>query len=401
MAPSVPLLARRVAEIAPFRVVEVLERARALERMGHDVIHLEVGEPDFDTPQGILDAGVHALRAGHTRYTESLGTPELRAAIAGHYQGMGAAIDPARVVVTNGASGALTLAAALLLDPGSELLLPDPGYPCNEVFAHLVAARPVALETFAADGYQPRPEQVRAAWGPNTRALLLASPSNPTGSVLGIKQLQALCECVRELGGVVVLDEIYQGLVFGGNAPHWTGLSVADDLIVINSFSKYFCMTGWRLGWLVLPESMVPAAAALAQNLFIAPSAVAQQAALAAFAPETMATCELRREAFAERRDVLLRGLRRLGFGIPVVPQGAFYLLADLTPLELPFTGLEFATRMLEEAHVALTPGVDFGSNQTEYAVRFAYTDSVNRLEQALDRMEAAIARWRQAGAAT
>ncbi|MFK7913719.1 MAG: aminotransferase class I/II-fold pyridoxal phosphate-dependent enzyme [Pseudomonadales bacterium] len=388
-------LAQRVAHIAPFRVVEVLERARELERLGHDVIHLEVGEPDFDTPEPILRAGTRALATGHTRYTESLGTPELRAAIAAHYQSMGVAIDPGRVVVTNGASGALTLAAALLLDPGSELLLPDPGYPCNEVFAHLVGARPVALVTRAEDRFQPRPEQVRAAWGPATRALLLASPSNPTGAVLKVSQLRALIDCVRDLGGVIVLDEIYQGLVFSGNAPHWTGLSLADDLIVINSFSKYFCMTGWRLGWLVLPESMLPAAAALAQNLFIAPSAVAQQAALAAFEPETMRICEARRAEFAQRRDVLLAGLRRLGFGVPVAPAGAFYALADLAPLGLPHTGLEFAAQMLEEAHVALTPGIDFGSNQTQHSVRFAYTDTVPRLEQALARMERAIARWR------
>lgn len=396
-APGTPKLAARVAHISPFRVVEVLERARALARQGHDVIHLEVGEPDFDTPAEVVKAGRAALAQGHTRYTESLGTPELRAAIAAHYQSMGADVAPERVVVTNGASGALTLAAALLLDPDSELLLPDPGYPCNEVFARLVGARPVPLPTRPEEGYQPRLEQVRAAWTPQTRALLLASPNNPTGAVLDPSALQAVLKCVDRLGGVVLLDEIYQGLVFRGNTSHWTGLTLSDRVIVINSFSKYFCMTGWRLGWLVLPSELLPAAAALAQNLFIAPSAPAQQAALAAFSPAVLAQCEARRDAFAERRAVLLAGLRRLGFGIPVEPEGAFYVFADLRPLGLPHTGLEFAQQLLEEAQVAVTPGIDFGANETSHAVRFAYTDTVPRLQAALDRMEAAIDRWRTA----
>lgn len=396
-APGTPLrTARRVAEIAPFRVVEVLERAKALERQGHDVIHLEVGEPDFETPPAIVAAGQRALAGGHTRYTESLGIPELRAAIADYYQQMGVSIAADRIVVTNGASGALTLAAALLLDPDSELLLPDPGYPCNTVFARLVGARPVALATSAENGFAPTPAQVRKAWTGQTRALLIASPSNPTGAVLAPAALRALYETVQSLGGVLLLDEIYQGLVFGDNAARWSGLALGDDMIVINSFSKYFCMTGWRLGWLVLPPGASNAAAALVQNLFISPSAPAQQAALAAFAPEVLALCDERRLAYRERRDALITGLRQLGFGVPVVPDGAFYLFADLAPLQLPQNGLQFARQLLEEAHVAVTPGIDFGSNQTERYVRFAYTDTVPRINQALARIADAIARWRQ-----
>lgn len=375
-------------------MVEVLERARALARTGHDVIHLEVGEPDFETPAAIVSAGQAALAEGHTRYTEALGIPELRQAVAGHYRRMGINLDAERVVITAGASGALVLAAALLLDPGSELLLPDPGYPCNEVFARLVGARPVALPTQAENAFQPSPAQVEAAWTANTRALLLASPSNPTGAVLAPAQLQALTATVRGLGGVVLFDEIYQGLVFDVPAPHWSGLAVDDELLIINSFSKYFGMTGWRLGWLVLPQRMLAAVSALAQNLFISPSAPAQQAALAAFSAAALADCEARRTQFEARRAVLRQGLVELGFGIPVEPAGAFYVFADITPLNLGMDGMAFCRRLLEEEYVAVTPGIDFGRNGTDRFVRFAYTDSVPRINSALQRIAAALQRW-------
>lgn len=400
----VPLApAARLAQVRPFRVVQVLERAQELARQGVDVIHLEVGEPDFRTPEPIVRAGQRALEDGQTRYTPALGIAPLRAAIADHYAALGVPVAPERVLITNGASGALALAAALLLDPGDELLLPDPGYPCNQVFAHLVGAQPVALPVTAAQRFQPTPAQVRAAWGPRTRALLVATPSNPSGSMLTVAELQALAETVRDLGGVLIVDEIYQGLVFGEGVRHQTALKLASDLFVINSFSKYFAMTGWRLGWMVVPEAAVAPMAALAANLFIAPSAPAQQAALSAFSGNVLAQCEARRQTLEVRRRVLLQGLAELGFGLPVAPDGAFYVLADLSPLGLRgpgaddngLTGLAFCEALLEDTGVALTPGIDFGDHGTEHLVRFAFTEPAPRLELALSRIGAFCQRYR------
>ncbi|MEM1229536.1 MAG: aminotransferase class I/II-fold pyridoxal phosphate-dependent enzyme [Pseudomonadota bacterium] len=393
---ATPSIATRLDRVRPFRVVQVLERAQALARDGMDVIHLEVGEPDFPTPAPIVEAGAQALRDGATRYTPALGIAPLREAIAGHYAALGIAVAPERVIVTNGASGALTLAAALLLDPGDELLLPDPGYPCNQVFAELVGGRPVPLPVDATNAYQPLPEAVRSAWTGRTRALLVASPSNPSGSMLTDAALQALLAVTRSQGGRLIVDEIYQGLVFGDRRCHGSALALADDLLVINSFSKYFAMTGWRLGWMVLPQALVEPVAALAANLFIAPSAPAQQAALAAFTGNVLALCEQRRATLSERREVLLAGLAALGFGVPVSPEGAFYVLADLTPLGLrgsgpednALSGVSFCSELLEETGVALTPGIDFGDHGTAQLVRFAYTESVPRLKEALRRIE-------------
>lgn len=390
-------VAERLQQVRPFRVVEVLERAQALARDGVDVIHLEVGEPDFATPAAIVRAGQRALAEGHTRYTEALGLSDLRSAISDHYQSLGVAVDPGRVVITNGASGALTLAAALLLDPESELLVPDPGYPCNGAFAALAGARPVALPVSAADGYQPTARQVASHWGPQTRALLVASPSNPTGSMLKLSALAQLHREVREAGGTLIVDEIYQGLTYGDGPTHQTALTLADDLVVINSFSKYFSMTGWRLGWMVVPQALTSAATALAQNLFIAPSAPAQHAALEAFSGNVLALCESRRQELARRRQTLLKGLDALGFGVPVAPEGAFYVLADLMPLNLRgsgpsdngLDGVAFCNGLLEETGVALTPGVDFGDHDTTFKVRFAFTQPVPRIEEALRRIEA------------
>jgi aspartate/methionine/tyrosine aminotransferase len=391
------MLAQRLAHISPFRVVELLERARVLEAQGHHVVHLEVGEPDFATAAPIVEAAHRALDQGATRYTQALGIPALRERIAGYYDEMaGIRVDAQRVVVTAGASGGLLLLSALLLDPGNELLLTDPGYPCNEVFVRLVNAVPVTLPVRPADGFQITAAQVAAAWTAATRGLLVASPANPTGAMLPAAVLTALAALVRSRDGVLILDEIYQGLTFPGNDPaetgYPTGLAVVDDPFVLNSFSKYFGMTGWRLGWMVLPEWAVEPVARLAQNLFISPPSLSQHAALAAFSAPAMAVHEQRRLAYAERRDRLADGLERLGFAIPLRPNGAFYLYVDIA-----WTGLDsvtFCRRLLEEHRVAVTPGIDFGSQDAERYVRFAYTTGLDDIDIALERIGEALARW-------
>jgi aspartate/methionine/tyrosine aminotransferase len=378
-------LAKRMEGIAPFHVMELMQQAQALEAQGRDIVHMEVGEPDFPTPPPIIDAAQRFLAGGHVHYTAALGIPALREAIAGFYAArFGIDIDPARIVVTAGASAALLLALGALTSPGDAWLLPDPGYPCNRHFVRFCEGQPRALRVFAATRFQPTPADVAAAWRDNTRGLLLASPANPTGALIGPAELAALWQTVRARGGVLIVDEIYQGLTYGCDA--MTALALADDIIVINSFSKYFGMTGWRLGWLVAPLGLVRAIEKLAQNLYIAPSTVAQHAALAAFTPETLAICEARRQEFRQRRDLLLPALRRLGFEIAAEPAGAFYIYAGIGQLEADSNRL--AMRLLTEAGVAATPGMDFGENAPERHMRFAYTTSAARLAMGIERIE-------------
>jgi aspartate/methionine/tyrosine aminotransferase len=391
------MLARRLAHISPFRVVELLERAKTLEAEGHRVVHLEVGEPDFATAAPIVEAAHRALDAGATRYTQALGIPALRERIAQYYaDAAGVRVSPERVVVTSGASGGLLLLSALLLDPGDELLLTDPGYPCNEVFVRLVNGVPVPLPVGPEHGFQISLEQVEAAWGPGTRGLLVASPANPTGALLPASLLAALAECLRARHGWLILDEIYQGLTFHAATDrelgYRSGLAIVDDQFVLNSFSKYFGMTGWRLGWLVVPEETVEPLARLAQNLFISPPSLSQHAALAAFEAPAMAIHEERRQAYAGRRDRLAEGLEALGFRVPLRPDGAFYLYVDIG-----WTGMDavsFCRRLLEEYHLATTPGIDFGSHNADRYVRFAFTTAESGIELALERLADALTTW-------
>lgn len=322
----------RTDAIEPFHVVELLTRAKQLEAGGHDVIHMEVGEPDFPTPPGIIAAAIDALQRKPLGYTPALGIPELREAIADFYwQRHRVRISPARIVVTAGASGALTLACACLTTPGSRWLLPDPGYPCNRSFVRAFEGQAVALPTSAAGNFQPTARQVADAWDEGTSGVILASPSNPTGTVIDPAVLGEISATVHARGGTLVVDEIYSGLVY--DSPPTTALAhpgIADDnLWIIQSFSKYWQMTGWRLGWLVVPEAHLRAVEKLAQNLFIAPSTPAQYAALAAFSTETLALVESRRTGFKQRRDTLLPLLTELGFRVPATPGGAFYVYAD------------------------------------------------------------------------
>ena len=379
-------LAARMSAIAPFHVVEILARAKALEAQGRSIVHMEIGEPDFDTPQPVLDAAQRALAERPMHYTQALGIPELRAAIADYYRARyGVALDAERVIVTSGSSAALLLALAALIDPGARVLLSDPGYPANRHFVRVLDGEPVGVPVGPQTHYQLSAESIEANWDARTVAALIASPSNPTGTLISHEHLQAIYDVVTRRGGTLLVDEIYHGLTYG--AIPRTALEIAEDIVVINSFSKYFTMTGWRIGWLVVPPAMVRAIERLAQNLFISPSTPAQYAALAAFSPETIAIVEQRRQAFRERRDFLIPQLRRIGFEIPVVPEGAFYVYANCG--QLTSDSFELCKQLLERAGVAITPGVDFGTHRAREHVRFAYTTSLEQLREGIARIEA------------
>ncbi len=369
--------------------MRLLARARELEAQGRDIIHLEVGEPDFGAPQTVLTRAQATLATGASpRYTPAQGIPELRRAIARFYEEQeGVSVDWRRIVVTPGASGALVLAIAALLDPGQGILVSDPGYPSNRHIARIlgVEAHPVPVD--ASIGFQPDGDRVRIHRQANSRALLLTSPANPTGAVIEAPRLEVLVHTADDLGLTLVMDEIYRGLVYGPPPP--TVLAFSDRAWVVNSFSKYFGMTGWRLGWLVCPESAMTVVDKLAQNLFLSPPALSQYAALAAFEPESLAELERRRGVFEARRDFLSEALQRLGFRIPVPPRGAFYLYADCTGLGAD--ALALAERFLEEAGVAVTPGVDFGNHETDRFLRFAYTTDLERLAEAVRRIQAVL----------
>ncbi|HHA2593219.1 TPA: pyridoxal phosphate-dependent aminotransferase, partial [Stenotrophomonas maltophilia] len=389
--PHTPGYSRRSHEIAPFHVMSLLARAQALEQAGHDVIHLEIGEPDFTTAEPIVRAGQAALAAGHTRYTAARGLPALRQAISGFYRShYGLDIDPERILVTPGGSGALLLASSLLVDPGRHWLLADPGYPCNRHFLRLVEGGAQLVPVGPDTAYQLTPSLVEQHWSADSVGALVASPANPTGTVLSADELAALSKTLHARGGHVVVDEIYHGLTYGLDAP--SVLQVDDSAFVLNSFSKYFGMTGWRLGWLVAPPAAVPDLEKLAQNLYISASSIAQHAALACFSAESMAIFEQRREAFRQRRDFLLPALRELGFRIEVEPQGAFYLYADVSA----FTddAQAFCAHFLETEHVAFTPGLDFGFHRANQHVRLAYTQEVPRLQEAVARIARGLQRW-------
>ena len=386
------VLAARMAEIEPFHVMDVQNRAHELEAAGRRIVHMEIGQPDFPAPPLVADAAVEAIRTRRLGYTDSTGLPSLRQAISEYYrERLGVAVPPSRIVVTAGASGAFLLALASLVDPGDEVLMPDPCYPCNRHFVRLFEGRPRAIPVDERSRYQPTAADVRSNWTRATRGLLLASPSNPTGTSIPRGELGLIVDAVRSLGGFTVVDEIYQGLVYDGEAS--TVLELADDVFVVNSFSKYFCMTGWRLGWIVAPESHVREIEKLAQNAFICPSAPAQYAALAAFRPETLAVLEQRRKEFRRRRDYMVPALRRLGFRIPLMPEGAFYIYAGCE--EFSGDSASFALKVLEEAGVAITPGLDFGSNGPERHVRFAYTRSLEDLEEGVESIARVLGRAR------
>ena len=389
-----PLPSRRSRDIQAFQVMDLLHRARALEAAGRDIIHLEIGEPDFPTPPTICAAAQDFLAGGKVPYTSTPGLPALRETIAADYgQRFGARVDASQIILTPGASGALMLALAATTDPGDEWLMADPCYPCNRQLVRTFEGRAVMLPVSADTRFQPTAEQVARAWTPRTRGLIVASPSNPTGTLLDTDELAALHAVVAERGGVLIVDEIYQGLTYGVPASSALVQPLSDSSFVINSFSKYYGMTGWRLGWLVAPPARVRDVEKLAQHFFIAAPTVAQYAALAAFTPDTLTELERRRAAFDARRLALLPRLRALGFEIACEPQGAFYIYAGLRDVAHPLAhdSAAFAQDLMERAGVVMTPGLDFGDHHPRDHVRIAYTTDLARLHEAADRIADAL----------
>jgi len=383
-------MATRMEAIQPFRVMEVGRRAAELEAAGRRVVHMEIGQPDFAAPQPVIDAAIAALRREPMGYTDALGIPALRAAISRFYgERFGVDVPASRIIVTAGASGAFLLAMGALVEPGDEVLLPDPSYPCNRHFVRMFEGTAKMIPTGADSAYQLTAAHVREHWGARTRGVMVATPSNPTGTMIAPGELAEIAAVVHERGGWLLVDEIYHGLVYG--TPESTALALDDRLIVVNSFSKYFNMTGWRLGWLVAPESAVAQIERLAQNAFICVSAPAQYAALAAFEPQTLAILELRRREFERRRDFMVPALRRIGFDIPVTPNGAFYVYAGSA--RFGDDSAAIAMRVLEEAGVAITPGADFGSHEAHHYIRFAYTRAMADLEEGMERISALLGR--------
>jgi aspartate/methionine/tyrosine aminotransferase len=381
-------LAARVDAIQPFYVMELAKEAAVLERQGRDIIHMGIGEPDFTAPEPVIEAATHALRRGVTQYTSALGVPALREAIAAHYQQVyGITVDPARIVVTAGASAALLLACAALVDRDDEVLMPDPSYPCNRHFVAAAEGKPVLVPSGPAERFQLTAADVERLWNERTRGVLLASPSNPTGTSIEPDELKRIVSAVRARNGFTIVDEIYQGLSY--DASPVSALSFGDDVITVNSFSKYFNMTGWRLGWLVVPPAMVSAFEKLAQNLFICASALAQHAALACFEPDTIAIYEGRRLEFKRRRDFIAPALESLGFSVPVMPDGAFYVYADCTHVAHPAAGNSAALTkaMLHDAGIVLVPGMDFGTHAPQTYIRVSYATAYARLEEAVERL--------------
>jgi len=378
-------LARRMSGIEPFYVMDLLAHARKLESEGRSIIHMEVGEPDFATAEPIRQAAQATLEQNPIHYTAALGLPELREAISDFYQQRyKLEISASRIVVTPGSSGALQLVMGILINPGDKVIMTDPGYPCNRHFVRLYEGEAVLVPVDQKTHYQLDQSLLEQHWDERTRVVIVASPSNPTGSIIPADQLQNVYVYAQQREASLIVDEIYHGLTYGVQPQ--TALTLGDSIFVINSFSKFFGMTGWRLGWVVAPEWAVDALDRLAQNVFLSAPTLSQYAALSAFRPETMKNLEERRQAFEERRNYLLPALRSLGFGIPEKPQGAFYIYADSS--RFSNDSFSFCYQLLNEAGVAVTPGRDFGTYQASKRVRFAYTSNLEKLREGVRRLE-------------
>ncbi len=392
-------ISQRAQKVEPFYVMEVFKQASELAReVAHTdkpMIFLSVGEPDFTAPALVQEAAQRAITQGKTQYTNANGIDPLREKISSWYaQRFNVNVPAKRIIITAGASAALQLACLALVNAGDEILMPDPSYPCNRHFVHAADGVAKLIATTAEERFQLSAAKVQANWGAQTKGVLLASPSNPTGTSIHPDELRKIHEFVRSKGGITMIDEIYLGLshneTFGKSA-----LELGDDIISINSFSKYFNMTGWRLGWLVVPEALVAPVERLAQNLYICASSISQAAGLACFEPESIAIYEERRAEFKARRDFFLPALRELGFKIPVEPDGAFYVYADASPLFEKLNvkdSWDFAFEIMRRAHVAITPGRDFGTDSTANFVRFSTASSMQHLQTAVARLREVLA---------
>jgi aspartate/methionine/tyrosine aminotransferase len=389
-------ISRRANNITPFYVMEVAKAASTLGAQVADtdapMVFLNIGEPDFTAPPLVQEAAERAVRSGQSQYTPALGLPQLRERISAWYTGrFGVQVPASRIVLTAGASAALHLACLALIEAGDEILMPDPSYPCNRHFVSAAEGKAVLIPTTAEERFQLSADKVAAAWGERTRGVLLASPSNPTGTSIHPDELRRIHQVVQSRGGVTLVDEIYLPLSFEAQFGQ-TALALDDHIISINSFSKYFNMTGWRLGWMVVPEVLVPVVERLAQNLFICPSTIAQHAALACFEDASIALYEQRRAEFKARRDYFIPQLNALGLTVPVMPDGAFYAWADCSELCAKLgvkDSWDFAFEVMNRAHVAITPGRDFGTAQTANFVRFSTASSMQQLETAIARLRA------------
>ena len=388
-------ISARAQRVQPFYVMEMAKSAAAIAReaagSAQPMIYLNIGEPDFTAPPLVAEAAERAIRDGHTQYTQATGLPQLRERISQWYADrFGLQVSARRIVVTAGASAALQLACLALIEAGDEILMPDPSYPCNRQFVSMAEGRAVMIPSTAAERFQLSADKVRQAWGAHTRGVMLASPSNPTGTSIHPDELARIHAVVSERGGITLIDEIYLGLSYEDTYGH-SALALDDQIISINSFSKYFNMTGWRLGWMVVPDAMVPVVERLAQNLFICASTISQHAALACFEAESIAEYERRRAEFKARRDYFIPELNKLGLSVPVMPDGAFYAWADCTQVahRLGVDGSwDFAFELMRRAHLAITPGRDFGTADTARHVRFSTANSMAQLQEAVSRLQ-------------
>ena len=379
------VLAARTADTVTFHAVELFKQASALQRSGIDIISLGVGEPDFTAAPEVVAAMQQAAGAGKSGYSPPAGLTELREAIAGFYtEQLGSAVDPNRVIVTSGASGALLLAAMALVNPGDEVLMPDPCYPPNRNFIGAAGGTTKLIPTTIANRFQLSDTDIEQHWGASTRGVLIASPSNPTGTSIPREALARLIQQVHARGGFVMMDEIYLSLSYGDTRQ--SALALDDNVIILNSFSKYFNMTGWRLGWMIVPQHMVEPIEKMAASLAICAPTLAQHGAIACFTPESLALFEQRREAFRQRRDYLVPALKSLNISVPVIPDGAFYVYADISAHSSDSNA--FSAALLQGARVAAVAGLDFGPAHAAHTMRFAYTTGLERLQEAVHRMK-------------
>lgn len=379
-------LAQRLEQIKPFYAMDILAKANQLQQQGKDIIHLEVGEPDFDMPAPIQRAALHAVQQGSSHYTAALGLPALRQAIAADYQAQGLAnISADNIAVTTGSSAALMMSLSSVCDPTHSVLLTDPGYPCNKHFVSLLQAKPEFIRLSPQQGFRLSLADVKQHWHHAIKALLLASPANPTGACIAHDELCAIAQFVEQQGAFLILDEIYRGLQYSEAGSSLAGFNA--NTLIINSFSKFYGMTGWRVGWMVAAPDIIQAVDVLAQNVYLAPPTISQHAALAAFDPETLLQCQQRRDEFQQRRDFLVARLRDLGFGVEHMPEGAFYVYARLP--QGFHDSMAFCRDLLDQSGVAITPGADFSVFDAAHYVRFAYTAELSRLQLGMEKLAA------------
>jgi len=373
---------RKIDRIEPFRVMQLLERAKELEFEGHEVIHMEIGEPDFLTPPAVIEAAKHHLDHHDQFYTPSTGAPALQQALSNWYRDeYGIDLDPARILITPGTSGAFSLIYSVLLEAGESVLLPDPGYPCQRNFIRLAGANPINIPVGPESRYHLSAELIENNWQQETRAAVVINPSNPTGTLIDPEELRAIAQSCRSQGGYLISDEIYHGLTYGTKAP--CALQFDDNAIIVNGFSKRWAMTGWRIGWVIVPEALIDPCRRVMQNIFIAAPTLSQYAAIAAL--KERASVETMRLAYDGRRQFLLRELPKLGFDIVVEPQGAFYIYANVA--KITDDSKAFCWRLLEEKRVAVTPGEDFGTFNAASHLRFSYATSLEKLKEGIKRL--------------